>query len=97
MTHSKILEPDALATLGDGLCLETMLLRMEEMEVRSGLQALVGHGGGGAGGWPLAPAEHRSSTWVSVDEQDFRITSLGLNPSSAANQVSDLDKATYPL
>ncbi|XP_006100727.1 protein moonraker isoform X1 [Myotis lucifugus] len=32
VTHSKILEPDALATLGDGLCLETMLLRMEEME-----------------------------------------------------------------
>ncbi|XP_006756357.1 PREDICTED: protein moonraker isoform X2 [Myotis davidii] len=32
VTHSKILEPDALATLGNGLCLETMLLRMEEME-----------------------------------------------------------------
>lgn len=32
MTRSKFLEPDALATSGDGLCLETMLLRMEEME-----------------------------------------------------------------
>ncbi|XP_054565717.1 protein moonraker isoform X3 [Eptesicus fuscus] len=32
MTHSKILEPDALATSGDSLYLETMLLRMEEME-----------------------------------------------------------------
>lgn len=32
VTHSKILEPDVLATSGDGLCLETMLLRMEEME-----------------------------------------------------------------
>lgn len=32
VTHSKILEPDALAASGDGLCLETMLLRMEEME-----------------------------------------------------------------
>ncbi|XP_015414671.1 PREDICTED: protein moonraker isoform X1 [Myotis davidii] len=38
VTHSKILEPDALATLGNGLCLETMLLRMEEME------KLPGHG-----------------------------------------------------
>ncbi|KAK1331532.1 hypothetical protein QTO34_009489 [Cnephaeus nilssonii] len=32
MTHSKILEPDGLATSGDSLYLETMLLRMEEME-----------------------------------------------------------------
>lgn len=32
MTHSKILEPDALATSGDSLYLETMLRRMEEME-----------------------------------------------------------------
>lgn len=54
-------------------------------------------GGGGGGGWRLAPAERRSSACVSVDEQDFRITSLVLNPSSTANQVSDLDKATYPL
>lgn len=54
MTHSKILEPDALATSGDSLYLETMLLRMEEMEVRSGLQALVGHGAGGS--WPLLSA-----------------------------------------
>lgn len=55
MTHLKILEPDILATSGDGLCLETMLLRMEEMEVRSGLQALVGHGVGGGWGGGLAP------------------------------------------
>lgn len=39
----KILEPDALATSGDSLYLENMLLRMEEMEVRSGLETLVGH------------------------------------------------------
>ncbi|XP_045442609.1 protein moonraker isoform X2 [Pipistrellus kuhlii] len=32
MTPSKILEPDALATSGDSLYLENMLLRMEEME-----------------------------------------------------------------
>ena len=36
MTHTKIWESDALATLGDGKVspyLETMMLRMEEMEV----------------------------------------------------------------
>ncbi|XP_016043346.1 protein moonraker isoform X2 [Erinaceus europaeus] len=32
MTHSKILEPEALATLRDSSYLETMMLRMEEME-----------------------------------------------------------------
>lgn len=32
MTHSEILEPDALATSGDSSYLETMMLRMEEME-----------------------------------------------------------------
>lgn len=66
MTHSKILEPDALTTSGDSLYLETMLLRMEEMEVRSGLQVLVVHGAvwwagvcvrGGQGViWPLLSA-----------------------------------------
>lgn len=56
VTHSKILESDTLATLGDSRdspYLETMMLRMEEMEVRSGLPALLGP-------WGLPSAEHTS-------------------------------------
>lgn len=52
MTQSKILEPDALAALGDSKdssYLETMIIRMEEMEVRTawGCQLQLA-----AGGWP---------------------------------------------
>ena len=51
MTHSKIWESDALATLGDGKdspYLETMMLRMEEMEVGCRWQLQLA-----AGGWLL--------------------------------------------
>ena len=52
MTHSKIWESDALATLGDGKDspnLETMMLRMEEMEVGCRSQLWLA-----AGGWLLS-------------------------------------------
>jgi hypothetical protein len=44
MTHAKILGSETLATLGDSKDspnLETMMRRMEEMEVRSGASGLV--------------------------------------------------------
>ena len=51
VTHSKIWESDALSTLGDGkdsLYLETMMLRMEELEVGLRCQFWLA-----AGGWLL--------------------------------------------
>ena len=92
VTHSKISEPEALATWGDSEDsprLEAMMLRMEEMEVRPGLPALVG-------GWRLTSAERSSSSWLCSLELQSHLV-LSLNPSSAASPVYGLGKVPYPL